>query len=262
MKESDVNANIINALLQGSSISSVMVPDPALPSNQPAHDETYRFQHIFIDGDCCWVQTNTTHRGLRNCRNITPSSSFFYAMGYENQMITFAPDQKSAIVGSIPHRYASFSWRLRNEYDLVWHSDESDNVMAIRTAIKNGARFKVALKDEEGFWSIHPVDLINIDQDSSGFSIRTEITNVPAFLPEKGTLLALMKQVCEARGKPEQMVQIDIMAVAIYYACFSNGTYYTYFDEARTLFREYLEMRIFATHDRGNEVLAYPYVTE
>lgn len=251
--------DIINTILDGYTISSVMVPDPTLPSNQPAHDETYRFQHVFMDGERFWVQTNCAHRGVRNNSYHKATSSFFYSEGYKEQMMTYAAETNTLILGSIPARYAEFSWRLRSDYEQVWHSSQPEEVGKIRTAIKRGERFKVALLDEDGFWSVHPVDLINIEQDSPLFSVRTEVTNVPGFLPVKSSLLEAMESVCNARAFPEQMLQIEATPVPIYYFCLSDGTYYNYFDEVRSLFRNYGEMRLFATHERAVDIETVRY---
>lgn len=233
-------------LLNGASLSSVMIPDPVLPTNQPAHDETYKMKFIYIDGDRFFAQTSATHRPIRDGISFSINNVFNYSVGYKRQMIVNSPEQKGSAWADISGRYAKFEWKIRDDFELVWQAEEPQSVTALRKAILDGIDLKLAINDEDGNWSILPVDLANLEQESDEFIIRTEIGYVPLAITDKDSLLDNIDFIMSRRSEPSQFLRLNIDSIPAYYACYSNGSYYNYFDEPRDIFRTYNDLRIFA----------------
>lgn len=242
---------IAEMILNGASLSSVMIPDPALESNYPAHDETYKMKFIYLDGDRFFSQTSPTHRSLRNNETYSSHNCYSYSVGYKKEMFIVCPGTNISVWGDISSRYAKFEWKIREDYDLVWTSDAKEEVSDLREAILDGKEMKLLINDEDGFWTALPVDLVNLEQESGEFVIRTETGYVPSFLPFKEELLKTMDLIKKNRIIPAEMIRLETPPVPIFYTCYSNGTYYNYFDEPRTLFRDYKALKIFAKSDKA-----------
>ena len=52
---------IVEKLLNGSSLRTVMTPDPSLPSNSPEHIEGFDLPHVIITKDHFWGKSETAH---------------------------------------------------------------------------------------------------------------------------------------------------------------------------------------------------------
>jgi hypothetical protein len=52
---------IIQGVLEGCSLRTFMVPDPAMPSNHPEHTESYDLPHVIINGNKFWAKSETAH---------------------------------------------------------------------------------------------------------------------------------------------------------------------------------------------------------
>lgn len=233
-------------ILNGASLSTVMIPDPALPTNQPAHDETYKMKFIYLDGDRFWAQTSATHRPLRDGMQFKVNNCFNYSVGYKRQMIVNSPQEQGSAWADIMGRYAKFEWKIRDDFELVWENKKPTDVTALRNAILKGSDLKLAIKDEDGIWTVLPVDLANLEIESGEFVIRTEVGCVANIIPEKSALMTNIEYIMSARKDPSQFLISNVNSLTIYYCCYSNGTYYTYFDEPRDDIRIYQELRIFA----------------
>lgn len=250
--------SVTEKILNGASLSTVMVPDPAFPSNYPAHDETYKMKFIYLDGDRFWAQTSPTHRSLRTGESFVINNVFNYSVGYKRQMAINSPDQVGSIWADISGRYAKFEWKIREDFETVWEASYSKNVELLKQAILDGRDMKLAIKDEDGYWSVLPVDLANLEQESGDFIIRTEIGYTPAIIPDKPTLIQNLDFIISARNDVGQFKHINVDTIAMYYCCYSNGTYYNFFDEPRDIFRNYEDLRVFArkeSYDSGFETI-------
>ena len=58
------DAEIIQGILEGCSLRTFMVPDPAMPSNYPEHIESYDLPHVIINGNQFWGKAETAHLQL------------------------------------------------------------------------------------------------------------------------------------------------------------------------------------------------------
>ncbi|MFL2535929.1 MAG: hypothetical protein ACJ0RQ_06870 [Candidatus Azotimanducaceae bacterium] len=245
------------AIILGASLSSVMVPDPKLPSNQPAHDETYAFDYIFLREEKFFAVTREDHRTFRNFgeNRFSESTSFTYSYGYHDLMTTSSSKIQWSAWSKMSFRYSKFHWRLKNDHALVWDSDQSDretpDVSLLREAILEGRRFKVSLLDEDGLWNVMPVDLVNLEQATSVFSVRTSTAYVPAVIANEDGQRETFDFIESALSYPE-FSKLPMNIIPIYFAIFSDGTYYNIFDEASNETRQFQRLLVFAS-DFGEE---------
>ncbi|MGB1189013.1 MAG: hypothetical protein ACPG4A_02195 [Pseudomonadales bacterium] len=240
------------AIILGASLSSVMVPDPKLPSNQPAHDETYALDYIFLREEKFFALTREDHRVLRDS-NPDPHSaptSFLYSFGYHDLMATSASQIQWSAWSKMSFRYSKFHWRLKEDHALVWDSDWSDReipgVSLLREAILEGRRFKVSLLDEDGLWNVMPVDLVNLEQETSVFSVRTSNAYAPAVIVNEGGQRETFDHIESLLSYPH-FSKVAANIIPIFFAIFADGTYYNYFDEANNETRPFQRLLVFAS---------------
>ena len=246
----------IEYLLNGASLSSVMVPNPELPSNQPAHDESYKMHFIYLDKDKFFAQTNTMHRALRSSKLHIEYHSFAYSYGYDGTMMITCPEAQKTLYGKIQGRYSKFEWIARDDFEIVWHSNQKEETGKLREAILEGKDTKLAIKDEDGYWSILPIDLININQSDNFFNVRTETGQPSSSIPDKNTLSIVLRETNQLLEQDKtKFVPATHSHIPIYYACYSDGTYYNYFDEKRSLKRKYQELRLFARKEQSSRLI-------
>lgn len=240
------------AIIHGASLSSVMVPDPKLPSNQPAHDETYALDYIFLSEEKFFAVTREDHRTFRNFsgNRFSESTSFTYSYGYHDLMTTNSLQIQWSAWSKMSFRYSKFHWHLKNDHALVWDSDWSDReipgVSLLREAILEGRRFKVSLLDEDGLWNVMPVDLVNLEQETSAFSVRTSTAHVPAVIVNEEGQRETFDYIESVLSYPE-FSKISLNIIPIFFAIFSDGTYYNIFDEANDETRQFQRLLVFAS---------------
>ena len=113
---------MVRSIVEGYSLASVMIPDPKLPSNQPAHNETYALDFIMIKESRFFAMSHPHHRMFRHKLEglHSAASSFIYSLGYKGIMANWAHEQSNILFNKIGARYSSFEWRLKNDYRLVW----------------------------------------------------------------------------------------------------------------------------------------------
>ncbi len=85
------DTDILMQARAGFSISSTMIPDPAIPRNAPEHIESYQEPHIIAFNTYGWTITRTTNIGLRPSNiseqkqngqaYIIPPHNYIYPLG-------------------------------------------------------------------------------------------------------------------------------------------------------------------------------------
>lgn len=244
----------IHSILNGASLSTVMVPDPKHPSNQPRHDETYKINFIYFneDANAFFAQTNSMHRPVRNNIEHSKFHSFCYSYNQNNLMMIHCPEKNFTKISKIEDRYSEFKWVSRADYKVVWTNKTQTDMTELRKAIAEGRDLKLAIRDDTNLWHIMPVDLANITTEQDEFIIRTETGVPPAIIIDEKVLQDFNQRIQLIKRDRDQFINLDIPGINIFYCCYSNGTYYNYFDEQRIIRRKYKELRIFCRDDKTN----------
>ncbi len=234
---------IIESILEGGGLKSVMIPDSSIPSNRPRHTECYRFHHLLLRGDYLWAMTRKSHVMDRERAGYDfVNCSFAYSMGIENIFSTIGRD----VVWMPMERYESFEWKSSAKWKQVWDSDDPKNMEEIRKSIENGSKIKIHLLDDEEFWNIHPIDLAQLT-DEGNFILRTEPHDYPFLFREpeqiREKMIPQIKPIFEMGKTAESNVPI----YRAYYCLYNNGSYYNFFDISRDTLKKYKHLKVFTT---------------
>ena len=241
------DADIIEKILDGWSLRTFMVPDPAIPSNAPRHMESYDLPHLVIHGDLFWAWSRTLHLMVHDDAPIA-NLAFCYS-NIANIICSYRPDVEDGLRIMAKNRYAEHEWRLLHRHKLVWDSSVDNTADAIKREIENGSRFTVAMLDEENIWNIHPVQLPFFYEESGLFELRTESERYPLVfrtpeyfrdhLTDTDVLAKMLKD-------PRIMYTVDTPAFFTFYTLYSDGTYFNYFDISRTSRQKYRRLKVFS----------------
>ena len=241
------DADIIEKVLDGWSLRTFMVPDPAIPSNAPRHSETYDLPHLVLNGDCFWAWSRTLHLMVYGDAPVA-NLSFCYS-NFENIICSYRPDAENGLRIMAKNRYAEHEWRLHHRHRLVWDSSHDGAASAVGKEIENGSKFTVAMLDQEDIWNIHPVQLPFFYEETDLFELKTECELYPLVFrtPEyfRGHL-SNTTGLAKILKDPEIIYTVDTPAFFTFYSLYSDGTYFNYFDISRSSRQKYKRLKVFS----------------
>lgn len=242
---------IISGLLNGDSLRTFMVPDPALSSNYPEHMESFDLLHIVISGDYFWAKTATAH--LMH-KTMTVESFCYTNTG--NIFCSYHPD--SNMVNFMNRkRYKKHSWQLIGNYNLVWDSASDSTLDNVRKEMEVCSRLKIAMLDAESVWNIHPVDLPMFYTDERSFELKTVMDMYPMFFRCTSDIKKVLTDQSSffgedvtdvSRGMPAR-----VQAFSSFYNVRPDGTYFNFFDISRRTTQKYKRLKVFAERGRLNQ---------
>ena len=241
------DADIIEKVLEGWSLRTFMVPDPAIPSNAPRHKESYDLPHLVITGDRFWAWSRTLHLMVLDDAPVA-NLSFCYS-NIENIFCSYRPDVENGLRIMAKSRYAKHEWRLHDRHRLVWDSSVDGAANAIEMEIENGSKLAVAMLDKENIWNIHPVQLPFFYEDSDLFELKTESEPYPLVFRTPDFLHDIMSEsegLAKILNDPEIMYNLDTPAFFTFYSLYSDGTYFNYFDITRSSRQKYKRLKVFS----------------
>ena len=241
------DADIIEKVLDGWSLRTFMVPDPAIPSNAPRHMETYDLPHLVIDGGRFWAWSRTLHLMVYN--DVPETNLSFCYSNIENIFCSYRPDAENGLRIMAKSRYAEHEWTLRRRHRLVWDSTVDGTANAIKKEIENASRFTVAMLDEDNIWNIHPVQLPFFYEGSGLFELRTESERYPLVFRTPDFLHDIMSDtegLAKILNDPEIIYTVDTPAFSTFYSLYSDGTYFNYFDITRASRQKYKRLKVFS----------------
>ncbi len=238
---------IVEAVLGGCGLKSVMIPDSSIPSNRPRHLECYRFPHVILKGERLWAMTRQAHVVERErSNNNFVLYGFGYSIGVNDIFYTLTDrGRKRGLPTWMPmSRYESFKWMRENRWKVAWNSEKPLETETLKKAVSESLSFKIHLLDDEDFWNIHPVDLVRID-DENRFEIRTEPVEHPMPLRDEMDRERLFPEIVRRFENGEIGLQGECMEHIAYYCVNSDGTYYNYYDIFRPNFKKYKKLIVF-----------------
>ena len=249
---------VIAKILDGYSLRTLMVPDPAIPTNRPEHVESYDLPHVVIDGDRFWGKSETAHLFHTHGdaeRKLIPGdprnglASFCYGNVGEF-FFSYTPDRGR--ISSIEKiRYKQHAWSLRGNYTLVWDSAKGAPTDVIRNEIQIGSKFKIAMLDAENIWNIHSVDLPMYEVGTGRFQLKTAADLYPKIFRDRKYLDAVAGSTRlavenAAPGDAEVVAHVPVEGFSTFYSLFSDGTYYNFYDIARATKKKYKRLKVFS----------------
>lgn len=249
---------VIAKILDGYSLRTSMVPDPAIPTNRPEHVESYDLPHVIIDGDRFWGKSETAHLFHTHGdagRNFIPGDpqSGLAAFCYSNAgglFFSYTPDQGrlSTIKKS---RYKKHAWALCHNYTLVWDSENGEAAKAVGKEIESAAKLKIAVLDGEDIWNVHPVDLPMYEMGADRFQLKTAADMYPKTFRDRAYLDLVTGHAKAAmedapQGDIETIAHLKVEGFSSFYSVFSDGTYYNFYDIARSTRQKYKRLKVFS----------------
>lgn len=223
-----------------------MIPDPSIPSNSPEHLEGVELTHIVITGDLMWAKSDATHLS----HTFGSSSGSLCAWCYSSPADVFASyaPEFSKLFLMFKSRYKKHVFITKNDYALIWDSEENTSTEAIRKKIEAGAKLKIAMLDSEDIWNVHSIGLPFYFPDSGTFQLKTAVDRYPvAFRSREETnkLRAVLEEL--SRGDIGGAYAVEVPEWFAFYCLNSDGTYYNYYDIPRQTTQAYKRLKVFAS---------------
>ena len=249
MEEGDMsNDEIIEKILNVASLRTFMIPDAAMPSNFPEHIETYELPHIIINGEWFWGKTENTHSEVVLGTSLRPKGSFCYT-NIGEIFCSYIEHLSSALMMS-KKRYKQHAWFFKDNFRLVWNSSQDTSTEAIKKAIENCSKFKIALLDSEDMWNIHPIDLPMYYSEDKSFELKTVRDDYPIFFRHPDYIQGLLKTYLDFfNARPADnssgIIKFEGPKVSSFYLTRSDGGYYNADGVEKNTIRKYKRLKVF-----------------
>lgn len=246
---------IVQRLLDGASLRTLMIPDDAMASNRPEHIETYDLPHLLINGSTFWGKSETAH--LFHARGSEGRGEVAFA--YTNigpLFCCYDPFLREARLMS-KKRYKKHEWVVRDQFKLVWDSEKGSATEEIKREIESASKFKIALLDSEEIWNIHPVDLPMYYSKEGLFEFKTVVDQYPIFFrypAQTGEIHQRYSDFFNHRPEDDEPGFIrlgDCPQFYSFYSIRSDGSYYNFFDIPRNTVQRYKRLKVFADVSNG-----------
>lgn len=240
--------DIVSNLLHGDSLRIRMVPDPSVPGNHPEHVETYDLPHVISNGGLFWAKSETNHL-TTPFRDPNSHAAFCYTNSGELFM-SFTPGKANSVYVMNKRRYRDHKWILKKNYRLIWDSDSKHPAEAIAKEIDVGAKLKIAMRDSEDIWNIHPVDLPKYYPATATFELRTvndcyvQLFRYPKKLLDHLETIGFTERA--AKDPTGTIHKMDLPIFYTFYLLYSDGTYQSIYDIPRQSQQTYKTLKVFS----------------
>lgn len=249
------NDNLIQKMIDGYSLYTYMVPDDSIPTNRPLHCEGFYLPHVLIRDDTFWCMTRTVH--VSYSKEMVGFVHFAYTNHRKGFFFSYNPSVSSIFFMSIK-RYKRHEFIVKDNWKLIWDSVWPENPQGDRIdrLIEQGARFKIALLDDENIWNIHPVDLPMYHINEGSFNLKTENFEY-AFIIRNAQEIDELTEANKTffSTKPESNKDGTLKGKCLpfhaFYNVFDNGEYYNLYDIPRGSRQRYKRLRIFCEKNNG-----------
>jgi len=233
---------LVQGILEGCSLRTFMVPDPAMPNNYPEHMESYDLPHVIINGTHFWGKTEYGH--LHHVPGNAPYglNAFCYTNAAEIFCAIRVDDGLVALMRK--DRYKTHEWKLVRNHKLVWDSGGDQPVEAVAREIEAGAKFRIALLDREGIWNVHPVDLPMFEKESGRFQLETSWDRYPTVFRQGSFPEDALATVFKSERDMGTMIEPDTFET--FYSVFPDGTYYNFYDIQRKTTHGYERLKVYS----------------
>ncbi|MBF0495449.1 MAG: hypothetical protein HQK58_02560 [Deltaproteobacteria bacterium] len=251
--------DMVQKLLNGSSLITFMIPDSSMPSNYPEHWESYELPSVIINGSHFWGKSRNEHLfvGHTDSSAIIGLTAFCYtnigdifcSLGYPAEQ-TFQRNSTGIVLMS-KRRYKKHVWNFSNDYNLIWDSDRKDPPENLMEGIQAGLMFKIAMLDSEGIWNIHPIYLPSYFPKSNQWVLDTSFDLYPMFFrypEETKTIIGDNPSFYATRPKDNASGTLASVATVFYsfYRFYPNGKYTNFYDSLRGTVQEYRRLMVFS----------------
>ncbi len=181
-------------LLNGASLRVVLHPHKEVQADFPDMMESFELPHITLIGERFFAKTANRH-GVSfqfNDYNVKSTYSYAYSNHYDFVVNCGHAEGYSRICSR--KAYANISFVAANNYELIWNSEADQSVRPVEAALLNGRKMKIALKDNDDVWNIHPVHMPSFYVDKNFFELFTDQDSMPAYFRKTNDLEVISKK--------------------------------------------------------------------
>jgi len=233
-------AGLIDALLGGSELRVVMSPDDTLPflKKEPRYLETIELPIIIASDTAVWGSTRKTHVSfipgesdiLVSYFSYTPHRPY-YGMS-DSCSVVDAIKTKAVNLRLLPiQQYSFVDFKLVDHFKPVWRLGRTDDLAPIRSAIADGARFRLAIRVDSGVWVIAPVHIPYWFEDTSSFKVTTDYDFLPnAFVNPVGFDKHLQENAKDfvESDTVARSIDLKLKAVFTFVELYSDGSFHDF----------------------------------
>lgn len=140
--------------------------------------ESYLLPSILYSNDEFWgkfrnVHAADLHEGINNQNTVS------YAYNNFSNIVSTSclRDRLERYYSS--YTYSSIKFHTRGSYSRIWSSIEDSNIQLLSKAVKEGARIKVKLEDNDGYTYILPAHTVEVYEQDNYFTLDTEYDGYP-----------------------------------------------------------------------------------
>lgn len=180
--------HLTDALLEGSELRVVMSPDDTLPflKQEAKYLETIELPIVVISKDVVWGCTKKTHitfvpgkGGMSiNYFSYTPHRPYYGVS--DSCSIVDALKSKKVNLRLLPiQQYSFIEFKLADQFKPIWTLGKPSDPLTLRAAIRNGARFRLAIRFQSDVWVIAPVHIPYWFEETSTFKVTTDYDFLP-----------------------------------------------------------------------------------
>ena len=256
------DGDIIEKLLEGWTLKTLMEPDASIPSNGEAHLETMALRGIIVKGDVFWAHSLHHHLAIS-------STDYFHVEGPPTVITFFYTNLGGKKLFSLmmedlsqhrwaqrlfpSNRYREHRWVLMNDFGTIFSSPESADKKNVSEAVGACRDLKCAFLDGDGYWHIAEVHLPYVVHRNRKIYLQTVPFKMqPAFLSD--AFVRAMDENAEAFAAELQGGQASIEEPVAHaqYVLDLDG-YYT--DLASSMKRRWLRaesIRVFCRRDAAD----------
>jgi hypothetical protein len=154
---------IIENLLNGWTLKTLMEPDPAVETNGPAHLECLKLHSVIVKGGIFWGTTLHHHLSISSIDYLLSDGkaflvTFLYSnIGGKRFLSSISENLTTHEIRQflLPlSRYSSHHWVLIDDYEVIFDLHAGCSISTVQNAIRNNDDIKFAFLDHGDYWRI------------------------------------------------------------------------------------------------------------
>jgi hypothetical protein len=148
-------------------------------------------------------------------------------------------------------RYKNHAWKMRENYKLIWDSENDSETDVVRNEINAVSKFKIAMLDQEDIWNIHPIDLPMYELETGTFHLKTSADLYPIMFREPNYYEAAVAKCLTTVGETggdgiSPIIHVEDQGFSTFYSVCSDGTYYNFYDISQSTRKQYKRLKVFS----------------
>ena len=192
MNINQTDRDIIEKLLHGWTLKTLMEPDSSIETNGLAHLENLTLKNVIVKDDTFWGYTSHHHLSISSTDYFLQGGTFrIISFLYSNfggkrflSTVSEKMDTHEYFQGMLSlSRYKSHHWVLINDYEEIFSSIAQSPKSLVQDAIRNNEELKCAFRKDTGHWYICNIHIPYFVYQTGKVYLQSEPAKIqPAFL--------------------------------------------------------------------------------